>query len=1019
MRNVRRPAICLGIAAAIVALAYSESAAVPPAPLPPREAAAAMKVPDGFKVTLFAGEPDVAQPIAMCFDDRGRLWVAECHTYPNWIKDGKPGNDRIVIFEDTDNDGVFDKRTVFLDKLANLTSIEFGFGGLYALTAPQLIHIPIDKTGDRPAGEPKILLDGWTLEAKHNIVNGLKWGPDGWLYGCHGILATSHVGKPGTPKAERPPINCGVWRFHPVTHKYEIVCHGGTNPWGLDWDEQGELYFTNCVIDHAFHVIPGGHYQRMYGNDFNPHLYKLMGSCVDHLHWGGGHWTDSRSNGDKGGASKHSEAGGGHAHSGCMIYLGDNFPKEYRNTLFTGNIHGNRINRDRIDYGKYGPVLKHEKDFLFGNDPWFRPIAMNYGPDGGVYIIDWTDTGECHNYDKVHRTSGRIYKVVYGKTEPLSIDLPKLESKKLAALHASTNQWVVRHSRRIIQEQMHNAKERDSDWTFHLMLRELRPSQIAFLVDLSKQADSTMLECAQTSRMLTREAQSRGLALRSLSTNQLGNYKQLEVQDHLDMHAASTDDSTVSIIAGYLKRSKGRDVPLKIASNLHRLPNELRWQLAELLLSGSDDQFDPDIPLLIWYAIEDLPTIDLSRSLDTLKHARIPLIREFLARRIASLPASKNSPAVIAKLTALAKTHADEEIARDILNGMAAAFKGRRDVPMPEDWEDASLIFRHSPLYDVRDRAAALGVVFGETASIEWVTNLTKNPQADLPRRRDALKTLLAKQPDTLRPLLGELLDDADLRSAAIKGLAAFSDDKIPPRLLAIYPKLSAAERSDALATLSSRPVFALALLDAVAAKTIARKELGPVEVRQLLALKDAKVTARVEEVWGTVRPAAKDNAALMAKYKKLLAADQIKTADHAVGRQMFVKHCAACHKLFGEGGAIGPDITGSQRANLDYLLENILDPSAVVPREYQVTIFVTKAGRTIAGLVKEENDASVSVQTQNEIVVLPKADIEQRTASKQSMMPDGILEQMAIEEARALVAYLGRTTPLEKRSPP
>src|SRR5262245_5766188 len=241
--------ICLVISIVPSALA------LPPTekPLPPRDAAAAITIPAGFKPTPFTAHPDVSQPIAMCFDDRGRLWVAECYSYPKWIKKGEPGKpfegeDRILIFEDTDNDGQFDKRTVFVDKLANLSSIEFGFGGIYALTAPYLIHIPFvtkeGKSTDQPTGEPKILLDGWAVEKiQHNMVNSLKWGPDGWLYGCHGILDTSYIAvfdpMKDTPKEKRTPINCGVWRFHPVTKKFEVVCHGGTNPWGIDWDEQG------------------------------------------------------------------------------------------------------------------------------------------------------------------------------------------------------------------------------------------------------------------------------------------------------------------------------------------------------------------------------------------------------------------------------------------------------------------------------------------------------------------------------------------------------------------------------------------------------------------------------------------------------------------------------------------------------------------------------------------------------------------------------------------------------------
>jgi putative membrane-bound dehydrogenase-like protein len=983
-------------------------------PLPPREAAAAMTVPPGFKVTLFAGEPDVTQPIAMCFDDRGRLWVAECHSYPKWIKDGKPGNDKILIFEDTDNDGQFDKRTVFLDKMTNLTSIEFGFGGIYALTSPYLIHIPMDAKTDRPTGPPVKLLDGWSLDAGHNMVNGLKWGPDGWLYGCHGITATSHPGKPATPKADRQPMNCGVWRFHPVTHKFEIVANGGTNPWGIDWDEQGELYFTNCVIDHAFHVIPGGHYQRMFGNDFNPHLYKLMGSCCDHIHWGGGAWTSSR-----GGEGKHSEAGGGHAHSGCMIYLGDNFPKEYRNCLFTGNIHGNRVNRDRIDYTAKGPVLRHEKDFLFGNDSWFRPIAMDYGPDGGVYVIDWTDTGECHNYDKAHQASGRIYKVTHGKAESKVYDRSSLSNGELLQLHDSYNEWATRHARRLLVERFHVGRLRPEEWAQavdqlaktdkervkwptsreqHILTRSIR--LLYTRMALQHVAPETDVDRFRYADGLTGDLPM-SLVLRSA-------FEVLPISPKL----VKLLDGQASLVDGIY----GRPSRLWLSSILQRFEPKDRWTLATALAKNEDDRDDPQIPLMLWYAVEPLPALDVARSTNLVETARIPLIRQFLSRKIASISDRKTAGDGMNLLAKLAAKLPNADESRDVLMGMQEALAGRRAVPQPTSWHDAYAILQKSASAEVRDRSRALAVIFGDERALNELRSLVKDPTAELPRRQDALKSLVFKQPDDLRGLLGELLDDKALRSPAIRALATFKDDQIPPRLIRLYPKLSAAERTDAIGTLTSRPAFALALLDAVAAKAVDRKDLGPLEVRQMLALKDAKVAARVEEVWGTLRPASKDKTALMAKYKKLLAPAELKSADHALGKSLYAKHCAACHKLFGEGGAIAPDLTGSQRANLDYVLENVLDPSAIVPREYQVTIFTTASGRTISGLVKEESDRAVSIQTQNEVVVLPKSEIDQRTASKLSMMPEGVFEQLSIAEARALVAYLGRSMPLEKR---
>ena len=448
----------------MILLLGSHAAVAQDAPLPPRVAAMKMTLPDGFKATLFAGEPDVVQPIAFCFDDRGRLWVAECLSYPNWQADPKQGKDRIVIFEEGP-DGAFSKRTVFADNIQNISGINYGFGGVWVCATPNLLFIPIKN--DKPAGPPEIVLDGWSLKASHNVFNSLTWGPDGWLYGCNGIVATSYVGRPGAPDKDRVPLNCGVWRYHPTKKKFEAVAHGTTNPWGLDFDEHGEMFITNCVIDHLWHVVPGAHYQRMYGNDLNPNVYKLMPSICDHIHWGGGAWTSSRApntipaRSASDGIDKykiHSEAGGGHAHVGCMIYLGDNWPDRYRNGVFMCNLHGNRINHDILERNGSTYVARHGKDFMLANDPWFRGIALQYGPDGGVYVSDWTDTGECHNYKVVDRTNGRIFKITYGDVKPWKGDLAKLSDLELAKLQTSKNEWMVRHARRILQERAAKGK---------------------------------------------------------------------------------------------------------------------------------------------------------------------------------------------------------------------------------------------------------------------------------------------------------------------------------------------------------------------------------------------------------------------------------------------------------------------------------------------------------------------------------------------------------------------------------
>ena len=271
--------------------------------------------------------------------------------------------DRILIFEDSKGTGHFDKRKVFWDQGVRLTGIALGFGGVFCTCAPNLIFIPDRNGDDIPDGPPEILLDGWNADQMHHtIVNGLKWGPDGWLYGRQGIAANSDVGIPGAPEGGRTKLNCAIWRYHPTRKIFEVVCQGGTNPWGHDWDQYGELFFVNTVIGHLWHGIPGAFYKRMFGEHLEPYRYGLIDQTADHYHWNTGKsWTDARGVGDS------DALGGGHAHSGLMIYLADNWPEEYYGHLFMLNFHGRRINQDVLERRKGSGIRWSARNGLGSN----------------------------------------------------------------------------------------------------------------------------------------------------------------------------------------------------------------------------------------------------------------------------------------------------------------------------------------------------------------------------------------------------------------------------------------------------------------------------------------------------------------------------------------------------------------------------------------------------------------------------------------------------------------------------
>src|SRR5262245_2334010 len=251
-----------------------------------KECAAKMTVSPGFEVKLFAAEPDVVNPIGIDFDSKGRVYVLECLQYPTKAPIGQRGADRIRVYEDTDGDGVADKVWTFADGLNLATGIAVGFGGVFVGEPPYLLFLE-DTDGDGKADKRTVLLDGWGYQDTHETLNSFLWGPDGWLYGCHGVFTHSRVGKPGTPDKDRVPLNAGIWRYHPQTQRFELFAEGTSNPWGYDYDENGSGFLTACVIPHLFHIFPGGRYIRQAGQNFNPYHYGQIREICDHVHYFG------------------------------------------------------------------------------------------------------------------------------------------------------------------------------------------------------------------------------------------------------------------------------------------------------------------------------------------------------------------------------------------------------------------------------------------------------------------------------------------------------------------------------------------------------------------------------------------------------------------------------------------------------------------------------------------------------------------------------------------------------------
>lgn len=942
----------------------------------PEDAARAMTVPPAFSVKLLAGEPDVQQPIAMAYDDRGRLWVAEAYCYPIRRKP-EHAKDRILIFEDTNGDHTLDKRTVFYEGLNLVSGMELGFGGVYIGAAPNLLFIPDADGDDKPDGEPQILLDGWGYEDTHETLNSFIWGPDGWLYGCHGVFTHSKVGKPGTPDKDRIKLNAGIWRYHPTRHEFEVFAEGTSNPWGVDFNDRGQCFATACVIPHLYHIIQGGRYFRQAGQHFNPYTFDDIKTIAKHRHWVGNQWNNE----DR---AKSDSNGGGHAHAGAMFYLGGAWPEKYRNQLFMNNIHGARLNQDQITKTKgSGYEGDAAPDFLFANDVSSQILYLTYGPDGQVTMIDWYDRNQCHhgNVEGHDRSNGRIFKIIYNDAKPVKVDLKKLSSEELMDLLLHDNEWYARHARRILQERSASGIDINQRRLGLLFAKNLDPRNSLRLLWTLHATDS--LSPANLIERLNNEND----VVRSWIVRLV-----------CDGGVPSRE------LIGKLTTIAGSDPPplvrLSLASALQRLPLEERWNIVMNLVSHAEDADDHNLPLMYWYAIEPLVMADTPRAMKLAAESKIPLISRYIVRRAAA-----EEPGYEALLSHL--SGADEETQQWMLEEIVAALKLRANMKMPAAWEDAfeKLTARKNPA--IQEQAEFIAVKFGDERVMPKLRQTLADRKLPDDRRTLALQALMAGKDKQLPAILRELLDDPKLRTSAISSLAALEDPETPQALIDVYAKLSATDKQAALATLTSRAEYVLALLDAIEAKRIDRNDLSAFTVRQLSRLDDKRVVARLNDVWGQIRETPADKAAEMEKYKQALKPGVLAKASLPHGRELFAKTCGTCHKLFDDGKAIGPDLTGSNRANLDYLLENMLDPGAVIGRDYQVTEIETNEGRIINGIIKDENATAVTLQTPTDIITISKSEIGARALVPLSLMPEGQLKPLTPEQVRDLVAYL------------
>ncbi|MBE0542040.1 MAG: c-type cytochrome [Verrucomicrobia bacterium] len=1001
-----------------------------PTPTPALAAAEAQKrfvLHEGFEARIFAAEPDVVNPVAMTWDERGRLWVLELHEYPMGAKPGEKPRDRIKILEDTNNDGHADKVTVFADGLNLATGLLLGNGGVYVGQAPHLLFLQ-DTNHDDRVDTREILLTGFGLEDRHELLNGFTWGPDGWLYMTHGVFTHSKV---KIPEATEPGVimNAAVARFHPRTKKFEVFAEGTSNPWGVDFDRYGNAFISACVIDHLFHIAPGGSYQRQAGAPSNPYTYELLPSIVDHKH----HMA---------------------AYCGICVYQGDQFPEEYRGRVFMGNIHQNAINHDRLIPNGSSFKAVAEKDFLTTSDGWFRPVSQQVGPDGALWIADWYDKYPCYQNamadpEGVNREHGRIWRVVYvgkeaGKKVPprpdVKMDLAKLRMADLARLLEHANQWQRRMAQRVLTDRIHDrsldrsgevntedpkaelpfpgidaliSKDKPIEARFAALSTWFDtgrfPHNVKFLEGLLSDTEPVVRKWAVI--MTTDYIQKQILAARNLrQKRELSTREQDYFQRTvalLEQTAVDADASVRLAVATAVRQIVSSSLTVNTDVNTDAPVGDI---LAALIRSSADAK-DLLLPYMIWHASEPLLAHNPKPGLNWLAEngpVTLPLSGILTRKAMRRICDTQEIPKLDLAVNFLERiSGGNVELTLAAIDGL---LEGQKARPLLSSANTESLFAKLNEQSDarVKDGARQLGTLWGHAASVQATLRAINDSALSNEKRLQAITAARQVRSDAAREALLQLSSEKNpepLVIESIRALGAVGGESVGDEFIKHWRNYSPGAQAVAAEVLVSRRPWTIALLSAIEAKTVAAADLPAAAIRALGQSNDQAIRQRATEVIGRIRPPGADKQKVIeAKKRMILRGGE---PDLRAGHELTKQHCLVCHKLNGEGAEVGPDLTGSGRSTLDALLANVIDPNQIIGKGFENVEVETKDGRSISGRLVEDTAAHVKLLASGpKEEVIARSDIEHIRVSELSVMPEG-LEQLPDADFRNMMLYI------------
>ena len=966
-------------------------------PLSPAESLKKFNLADDLEIEQVLAEPTVAQPVFLNFDERGRMWVVQYRQYPSpaglkvvshdsfWraVYDKVPppppnhfrGLDKITIHESTRGDGVFDKHKTFVDGLNIVTAVERGRGGVWVLNPPYLLFYPDANDDDVPDGDPVVHLAGFGLEDTHSVVNSLRWGPDGWLYGAQGSTVTGHMMRPGIDK--EPFLHTMgqlIWRYHPETRRFEVFSEGGGNAFGVELDAKGRIFSGHNGGDtRGFHYVQGGYLQKgfeKHGPLSNPFAFGYFPMMPNN---NVPRFTHN-----------------------FILYDGGALPERYWGKLF-----GIEPLQGRVVWSEMKPDQSSFKTRDLGhvvtsNDRWFRPVDIKVGPDGAIYICDWYDQQVSHvrnEEGKIDPTNGRIYRLKAKGAKPgRPFDLRKLTSMQLVELLDHTNKWFRQTALRLLADR----KE-----------QSIGPRLVELISGKTAQTSLELLWALHACGGLNESAVLKALDhpdpfVRLWTVRVLCDENKVSpIMVEKLVHAAQAEDNL--------------ETRNQLACSARRLPAQQCLAIVRNLLEHDEDANDNRMPLLLWWAIESKAEADREAILALFEDSPLwsrPLVKQHILERVMRRYAQAGTRKDLLTCSRLFDLSPSPEHTKQLMTGFEAAFKGRPMTGLPNELVKA--MARHGA------GSLVLRLRQGEAAAIKEALEIIGNEKAKAAQRLEYVEILGdLKLPSTV-PVLLRLIENPahrELCKAALSALQSLDEPKIAERVVAFYPTLDPDSLLAAQTLLASRPGSAWQLTRAVEAGRIKPGAVPVTVVRKIKLYNDEKLVQLAGKLWpNTGVPNSAEMEKQMTRFSQVLRSG---IGNPYNGRILFSNTCASCHTLFASGGHVGPDLTPYQRNDLENLLLQIVNPSAQIREGYENFTVETKDGRSLTGFMADKDNQIVVLRgLDGQNLAIERKEIVEMKASALSLMPEGLLDPLTDPQVRDLFAYLRSSQPLVGKPP-